>query len=176
MGLPFNIMPSRVSEELVPGLAPRLQAEALARKKVETLIAILGGSNPPWILAADTNIIVDDTVLGKPTDREEAKAMLRRLSGRGHEVATGLALFNGKRKYVDCRTNVSVVDFAELSETEIEYYLDTGEWQGVAGAYRIQGKGGCFISSIRGSYSSIVGLPLHDFYVMLKENGYDYTV
>jgi septum formation protein len=68
------------------------------------------------------------------------------------------------------------VRFAEFSEEEIDWYLDTGEWQGVAGAYRIQGIAACFISEIRGSYSSIVGLPLHDFYVMLKQNGYTYSV
>jgi septum formation protein len=67
---------------------------------------------------------------------------------------------------------VSSVEFIELSESELDWYLDTGEWQGVAGAYRIQGLAGCFAKEIRGSFSSIVGLPLHVFYAMLRENGY----
>jgi septum formation protein len=94
---------------------------------------------------------------------------------REHDVVTALALYNGHQGIVDCRSNLSTVRFADLSEKEIEWYLDSGEWQGVAGSYRIQGIGGCFISEIRGSYSSIVGLPLHDFYVMLRENGYAYS-
>ncbi len=176
LGLPFSIMPSNAKESPIPGLPPRSQAEAIARRKVEALLTVLKGSNPPWILAADTLIVVDDEIFGKPKDREDACAMLKLLSNREHEVVTALALYNGHRGIVDCRSNLSTVRFTELSDKEIEWYLDSGEWQGVAGSYRIQGIGGCFISEIVGSYSSIVGLPLHDFYVMLKENGYDYSV
>ena len=176
LGLPFSIMPSHAKEELVPGIQPRAQAESIARAKVDALLKVIADGNPPWILAADTIIAVDGDIFGKPTDREHAKSMLNRLSGREHEVITALALYNGRKKTVDCRSNVSSVRFCELTDTEIEWYLDSCEWQGVAGSYRIQGIGGCFISEIKGSYSSIVGLPLHEFYVMLRENGYDYSV
>ncbi|MFA6508333.1 MAG: Maf family protein [Treponemataceae bacterium] len=176
LGLPFSIMPSHVKEELVPGLTPREQAEAIARSKVAESLKLIADGNPPWILAADTIVSIDEEIFGKPIDREHAKLMLYRLSGREHEVITALALYNGKRKTIDCRSNISLVRFCVLSKVEIEWYLDSGEWQGVAGSYRLQGIGGCFISEIKGSCSSIVGLPLHEFYVMLRENGYDYSV
>lgn len=175
LGLPFSIMPSNAKEELVDGLDPRAQAERIAREKVEALLKAIANGNPPWILAADTIIDVGGSVFGKPADRADAKRMLELLSGREHEVVTALALYNGRKKTMDCRSNVSAVRFASLSEREIEWYLDSGEWQGVAGSYRIQGIGGCLVSEIKGSYSSIVGLPLHDLYVMLQENGYGYS-
>lgn len=176
LGLPFSIVKSHAPEDPVPDLEPNKQAEAIARRKVETVIETMRGRNPPWIFSADTVIVIDGEILGKPADRSDAERMLKRLSGREHTVVTGFALYNGKKRAIDSRTNESLVRFAALSEEEIEAYLATGEWQGVAGSYRIQGIGGCFISEIRGSYSSIVGLPLHDFYVMLRENGYDYLV
>jgi len=176
LGLPFSIMRSHADETLVPGLDSRGQAESIARAKVEALLKVIANGSPPWILAADTIIDVDGAVFGKPKDREDAKGMLDRLSGREHQVITSLALYNGRTKAIDCRSNISSVRFMEMSVREIDWYLDTGEWQGVAGSYRLQGIGGCFVSEIKGSYSSIVGLPLHDFYVMLHENGYDYSV
>lgn len=176
LGLPFSIVKSHAPEDPVPGLDPSKQAEAIARRKVETVSETMRGRNPPWIFSADTVIVIDGEILGKPADRSDADRMLKRLSGREHTVVTGFALYNGKKRAIDSRTNESLVRFAPLSEEEIEAYLATGEWQGVAGSYRIQGIGGCFIAEIRGSYSSIVGLPLHDFYVMLRENGYDYLV
>jgi septum formation protein len=157
-------------------MEPRLKAETLAIRKVDAVRKALDGRNPPWILSADTLIDVDRRVFGKAENRDEAKTMLQTLSGREHKVISALALFSGRSQKIDCRSNESTVRFAEFSEEEIDWYLDTGEWQGVAGAYRIQGIAACFISEIRGSYSSIVGLPLHDFYVMLKENGYAYSV
>jgi septum formation protein len=175
LGLPFSIMPSRASEEPSPGLDPRAQAEAIARRKVDEVVKTLEGRLPPWILGADTLIIVDGQVYGKPKDKEDARKMLRTLSGREHEVVTALALYNGRTKSIDSRSNLSFVRFADLSEAEVDWYLETGEWQGVAGSYRIQGLASCFISEIRGSYSSIVGLPMHEFYVMLRENGYSYS-
>jgi septum formation protein len=100
--------------------------------------------------------------------------MLKKLQGRSHEVVTAMALYNGKAKAIDCRSMVSDVTFAPLSQETIDWYLDTGEWQGVAGAYKIQGLAACLIAAINGSYSGIVGLPLREFYVMLQENGYAY--
>lgn len=175
LGLPFSIMPSRADETPALGLDPRAQAEDIARRKVDAVLAVLESRVPNWILAADTVISVDGEVFGKCADREEARSMLLRLSGRSHQVVTAMALYNGRRKAVDCRSNVSEVLFSALGDEELEWYLDTGEWQGVAGGYRIQGLAACFVKEIRGSYSSVVGLPLHDFYVMLRENGYPYA-
>jgi septum formation protein len=170
LGLPFSVMPSLIDE----GQGNDMSAEDLAVKKVKKVMDTLKHRLPSWICGADTIISVDNDRYGKPADREEAAAMLRRLGGRGHEVITGLALFNGKTGDIARKTVSSTVRFSSLSEGEIEWYLNTGEGQGAAGAYRLQGLAGCFVSVIEGSYSGIVGLPLHEFYVMLRENGYPF--
>jgi septum formation protein len=174
MGLPFNIMPSRVDEDYHKDLSPREVTEELAVRKVNHIIELLHGRTPPWICGADTVISMDGTIFGKPPSREDARNMLNALQGRDHDVVTSVALFNGREKSIDCRSVVSTVTFSRLSETEIDWYLNTGEWQGVAGAYKIQGLASCLISCIKGSYSSIVGLPMYEFYAMLRENGYPY--
>jgi septum formation protein len=176
LGLPFSIMPPLIDEDPGDIRDPRKLAEDLSIRKVKKIIDLLKGRNPPWICGADTIISVDGDVYGKPKDREDAQRMLRRLQGREHQVITGVSLYNGGAETIDCRSVVSEVSFAPLTEAEIEWYLGTGEWQGVAGAYRIQGLAACFVSGVRGSPSSIVGLPMHEFYVMLKENGYPYAV
>jgi septum formation protein len=174
LGLPFSIIAPEIDEEPQAGLDPRELAEDLAVRKVRKVIGYLRGRNPPWICGADTLISVDGTVYGKAKDRDYAKEMLKNLQGRAHQVVTAMALYSGKTNTIDCRSVVSEVIFSPLLEDQVEWYLDTGEWQGVAGAYRIQGVGSCFITGIRGSYSSIVGLPIHEFYVMLRDNGYAY--
>jgi septum formation protein len=117
---------------------------------------------------------VGGAVFGKPAGREDAKRMLGLLSGREHEVISAVALYNGREGKTDCRSVSCLVTFAPLGEAEIEWYLNAGEWEGAAGGYRIQGLASCFISSITGSPSAVAGLPLRDFYVMLRENGYPY--
>jgi septum formation protein len=174
LGLPFNIMPPQIDENVDRTLGPRECAEDFAIQKVNKIISLLQNRIPPWICGADTVISVDEDIFGKPQDRHDAQRMLTKLRGRSHEVITAVALFNGKEKTIDCRSVKSMVTFMPLSEDEIEWYLSTGEWQGAAGAYKIQGLGGCFVSEIQGSYSAIVGLPMHEFYVMLKDNGYSY--
>jgi septum formation protein len=174
MGLPFNIMPSRIDESCDPGLSPREVTENLAVRKVNRIVELLQGSSPPWICGADTVISVDGEIYGKPLDRNDAGRMLQKLQGRSHDVVTAVALYNGKEKTVDCRSVVSAVTFTSLGEAEIEWYLNTGEWQGVAGSYKIQGLASCFIERVNGSYSGIVGLPMYEFYAMLRDNGYPY--
>jgi septum formation protein len=100
--------------------------------------------------------------------------MLRSFLGRDHQVISAVAIYKGSTKTTDCRSVISTVSFAPLTEGELEWYLDSGEWRGAAGAYRIQGLASCFISGIKGSYASVVGLPLREFYAMLRENGYPY--
>jgi septum formation protein len=174
MGQPFSIMPSPIDEGEHETLPPRERAEELAVRKVNSIVELLSGRLPNWIFGADTLLSVDGEVYGKPADREDAHRMLSTLQGRSHEVITAMALYSGKSKNIDCRSVGSTVTFAPLSPEDIAWYLDTGEWQGVAGAYKLQGLAGCFVAGIHGSYSGIVGLPLHEFYVMLKENGYSY--
>jgi septum formation protein len=174
LDLPFSIMPPAIDESYNENCEPQEIAEEIALRKVTKIIELLNDRTPPWICAADTIICIDKKILGKPADREHARDMLVRLQGRDHEVITAVALYRGKDDYTLCRSVISVVSFAKLSDTEIDWYLDTGEWQGVAGAYKIQGLASCYIDGIRGSYSAIVGLPLREFYVMLKESGYPY--
>jgi septum formation protein len=174
LGLPFSIIPSLIDEDIDGKVRPQECAENFAIRKVNKIITLLQKQPPPWICGADTIISVDEEIVGKPRDRDDAQRMLARLQGRSHEVITAIALFKGKDKTIDCRSVKSLVTFASLSEQEINWYLNTGEWQGVAGAYKIQGLASCFISEIQGSYSAIVGLPIHEFYVMLRENGYSY--
>ena len=174
MGLPFNIMPTLIDETIEDGMSPQKMTETMAIRKVNKVLELLQGRHPPWICGADTVSSVNGRIFGKPKDRSDAAQMLQELQGRAHEVYTAVALFSGKDKTIDCRSVKSVVTFAPLGESEIEWYLNTGEWQGVAGAYRIQGLASCLITSIQGSYCGIVGLPLREFYVMLRENGYLY--
>jgi septum formation protein len=174
MGLPFNIMPAGVDEVYEKGMDPEEITKNLAVRKVERIEEVLQGRVPPWICGADTVISLDGEILGKPLDRNDAASMLWKLQGREHQVVTSVALFNGREKTVDCRSVVSSVTFTAFSEEEIEWYLNTGEWQEAAGSYKIQGLASCFISAIKGSYSGIVGLPMREFYVMLRDNGYPY--
>ena len=174
LGLPFTIMPAKLDEKPRDGQTPADFSKDMAVRKINTIIEQLKGRIPRWICGADTVVVVDGEIFGKPSDRSEAKNMIERLEGREHEVISSVALFNGKNQNIDCRTVKSLVTFADLSEKEIEWYLNTGEWQGVAGAYKIQRLGGLFVSSIKGSYSAIVGLPMHEFYSMLIDNGYQY--
>ena len=174
MGLPFSVMPSKFDESQVDHTEGGVYTRQLAIKKVEKVIKDLEKRLPKWICGADTVVVSDDKIFEKPESREEAAAMLKELSGKQHKVITSVALYNSLEKKMDSITSICMVSFASLSDAEIEWYLDTNEWQGVAGAYRIQGLGSCFIDRIDGCPNTVVGLPLHDFYVMLRNNGYPY--
>ena len=174
LGLPFSCIPSADDESFDPQADGRSVAEELALRKAKSVLSTLKAEKPLWICGADTLISLDGKIYGKPLDREDAGRMLRAFRDRTHEVISAAALYSGRTEVFDCRSVVSHVTFAPLSDGEIRWYLDTGEWQDAAGAYKIQGRASCFISSIQGSYSSIVGLPLREFYVMLRDNGYPY--
>ena len=174
--LPFSILPALIDENQSTHTDPQDLTRELAVKKVEKVIEVMKTRLPKWICGADTVIATESKIFGKPANREEAAQMLEKLSGKQHKVVTSLALYNGKEKKMDCRTASCSVTFAFLSQEEIEWYLNTNEWQGVAGAYRIQGIAGCFITEINGSPSTVAGLPLNEFYAMLRDNGYPYAV
>ena len=174
MGLPFSILPAEIDESQIIQTNPLKLTEELAKRKVEKVIEIMKARLPTWICGADTIIAMNGKIFGKPANREEAAAMLRELSGKQHKVVTSIALFNGQTGKIDCRGASCAVTFAPLTEAEIEWYLDTNEWQGVAGAYRIQEMASCFITQIKGTPSTVAGLPLREFYVMLRDNGYPY--
>jgi len=174
LGLPFTCVPSPADEIYDPHAEPCSVVRELAIRKVKNVAEILKDKSPRWICGADTLVTLDGNIHGKPIDRGDAGRMLRSLAGRTHEVITAVALYTGRTKSIDCRSVASTVTFEPMKPGEIEWYLDTEEWRDAAGAYKIQGLASCFISSIQGSYSSIVGLPLREFYGILRDNGYPY--
>jgi septum formation protein len=121
-----------------------------------------------WILTADTLISLDDHKLGKPADREEAGAMLGRLQGRSHQVITAFSIYSPLTRECVTESESTDVIFSPMDDGEIASYLDTGEWRGVAGAYRIQEQGGKYISSIKGCFYNVMGLPINRIYGMLS--------
>ena len=167
-GLAFTVRPSDVDETPLPGEAPGDLAERLARAKVLALPAV---PFPALAIGADTVVAVDGEILGKPRDTTEARQMLRRLSGRVHEVTTGLALRTLPEEAIVCERTVSRVGFVALTDREIDWYADTGEGMDKAGAYALQGIGALFIDSIAGSYTNVIGLPLERLYPHLRGHG-----
>ncbi|MDR0644258.1 MAG: Maf family protein [Treponema sp.] len=165
MRLPFIVRPSFLEETYPEGLSPRQTAEWLAIQKI---LAVAGDDT--WVFGADTIISIDDFLFGKPKDRMDAKRMLSIMNGRPHQAITGIALMSDRR--LVSSSVESEVEFADISDAEMEWYLDSGDWKGTAGAYKIQGLAGCFISGAKGSFSNIVGLPMRETYRLLNEAGY----
>jgi septum formation protein len=174
MGLPFLCVPAMIDETQREGVEPRRFAEEMALSKALAVVNKTDGDREAvnWVFGADTIVVLDGKIFGKPSDRADAQGMLRGFAGKKHEVITAMALCDRRTGKNDCRSVSSEVEFAPLTEAEIDWYLDTGEWQGAAGAYQMQGMGGCLVKAVYGSPSCVAGLPLHDFYVMLRDNGY----
>jgi septum formation protein len=167
LGLVFTVSASDIDETRRPAEAVEEMVRRLALTKAEA--AVRGETLP--VLGADTAVVVDDVVLGKPVDRAEALWMLTRLSGRTHEVLTAIALVHGTRSEV--RLSRSVVTFRVISTAEAQAYWASGEPRDKAGGYGIQGIGGIFAERIEGSYSGIVGLPLVETEALLQAFGVD---
>jgi septum formation protein len=121
------------------------------------------------VLAADTTVVVDDEILGKPLDAADAVRMLRRLAGRSHEVLTGVCLVRGDA--ADAQLAATLVEFAPMTDEEVAWYVASGEPMDKAGAYGIQGRASRFVSRVEGSYSNVVGLPLALVHQMLSRAG-----
>lgn len=187
LGLSFETLSPEVDESIHDHLPAPERVLALARLKAERAAQSLqpaGHGNPEvLILGADTLVSLEplpsplpggirpDGVLGKPESRAEAKAMIEALAGRTHSVHTGLALLALPSGRLETSLSTSRVEFAPLDTEEVERYLATGDWEGVAGAYRIQGRAALHIKAIEGSWSGIVGLPIHELYVILSRLG-----
>jgi len=167
LGVRFRVVVSGADERLEPGEEAGAAAERLARLKA----ASAARSEPPPILAADTVVVCEGRILGKPVSPEDARQMLRRLSGRTHEVVTGLCLIapRGTRSGVE-RTAVT---FAPMSAEEIDWYVASGEPMDKAGGYHVDGKGALFVSSVAGSPSNVAGLPVRLFLALAREAGLD---
>lgn len=173
MGIPFTVLARPVNEEAPPDRDPRQIASELAEAKVRAVRNDFH-SAPSWILGADTLVFDEAGWLGKPEDEEEARRYILRLAGRSHRVVTAVALMMADGT-LDTRRDVTTVTFAEVEEAEVEWYLATNEWQGVAGGYRIQGRAACFITELHGSYSTVMGLPIRTVYSMFVGNNYPFT-
>jgi septum formation protein len=172
--LPIKVIPPDIAEDYSTGQpVPELVAK-IARSKVEAVLALFKTESPRWVLGLDTVVEIDGKVLGKPSGPEEAEAMLRLLSGRVHRVYTGIALLVRRGKPMEQEVVCTEVKFRAMESSEIRFYIETGEWAGAAGAYRIQERGAFLVDWIRGSYSNVVGLPLEAFYGILVRNEYHF--
>jgi len=165
-GIPFAARVPAIDERRLPDEAPAAYVARLAREKA---LAVAAASDD-WVLAADTTVALDEHVLEKPDGAEDAARMLRLLSGRTHEVLTGVCLRRGGRTWES--VEVTRVVFNSLSEEEILEYAASGEPRDKAGAYGIQGRASKFIPRIEGCYFNVVGLPVACVYRMLREAGY----
>ena len=174
-GIPFEVRATDIPEIPKPGEAPQAFAERMAREKAR----MIAKQRPrDHILGADTIVVVENTILGKPRDTEEAAQMLRMLSGKAHEVTTAVCLLRprladkGKLQpaFEDTRSEITRVTMNELSEGDVRSYVATGEPMDKAGAYAIQGIASRWIPRIEGDYSNVVGLPVSLVYRMLREH------
>jgi septum formation protein len=169
-GLSFSVLSSAVDESPIPGETPHQHVQRLADAKGELVAARAVG--PAIVLSADTVVVIDDQILGKPTSTDEARRMLELFSGRKHAVITGVTLLRlpdmERRRFVES----TLVHFAELSRDEISRYLSTSEPYDKAGAYAIQGRAGRYIPRIEGCYFNVVGLPLSRVLTELKILGW----
>jgi septum formation protein len=167
-GIPFEASPVKLDERFHAGEKPEAAVARLAEAKAVAAAAL---HRDVVVLGADTSVVVRGVPLGKPADVAEAERMLRLLSGRTHEVLTGICLVSGDRTLV--HVEPSRVRMSRLTDAEIAWYLSTDEPWDKAGAYAVQGLASRFIDGIEGSYSSIVGLPIARVYELLKELGCD---
>jgi nucleoside triphosphate pyrophosphatase len=156
LGLTFEVRSADVDEVPRPGEAPADLAARLAREKA---LAVARRDPAATVIAADTVVDVDGTVLGKPRDHDDARRMLRALSGRTHRVHTGVAVRRADGS-LDVDVETTDVTFVELSEVEVDWYVGTGEPLDKAGGYGLQGAGGAFVERVDGSVSAVLGLPL----------------
>ena len=169
IGIDFGVVPSTVEEDYINGESPQ---EHVCRLALAKATEVCGRFPHKWILGADTIVVIDGNILGKPFDRQEAVEMLTRLNSRTHEVFTGYAIINvglpGNEKVGYVRSEVYI---RKLSPAEITAYVDTGEPMDKAGAYAIQGVGAGIVERISGSYTNVVGLPLCEVARDLKDLG-----
>lgn len=167
IGVCYELIVAPVDESRRGDEAPESYVSRMALAKARAGFERRKDARP--VLGADTAVAVDGAVLGKPRDRDDALAMLRRLSGRTHHVYTAVALVDGRREA--SRLSVSAVSFRVLNDDECARYWSSGEPADKAGAYAIQGRGAVFVSRLEGSYSGVMGLPLFETAELLREFG-----
>ncbi len=171
--IPYQVIMPNIIENNTSEKNPAELTEYLAKLKVQSVVHSLPPKQViPWILGADTIISIGGKNLGKPTGPEDAFEFIKMIQGRTHSVYTSIALYNGVKKTTATKTAVTKVTFAPMTQKEIEAYIETGDWHGAAGGYRIQGMASCFITKIEGTQSCVVGLPIFELYDILKSQGY----
>jgi len=164
-GIAFRVVVPHVEERWIT--APRGRYADLVRRAALAKASAVAGRERGLVLAADTIVVCEGEILGKPADEAEARRMLRKLSGRRHRVYTGVALVKGSRRVVGYERTEVV--FRELSKKQIDWYVSTGEPMDKAGSYAIQGTGAALIRAVRGCYTNVIGLPLPTVLDMLAE-------
>jgi septum formation protein len=169
LGVRFEILDAPVHEQAQSGEHPEHYVKRVAREKAGAGLLQLGSHSQAIVLGADTDVVIDGQVLGKPADAAQAAALLRQLSGRTHQVHTAVWLVSAGREQSALVS--TEVRFSALSEAEIAAYIATGEPFGKAGAYAVQGRAAAFIAGITGSYSGVMGLPLHETAILLRNFG-----
>ena len=169
LGVAFRVVDVDVPERRAAQESPREYVGRVARDKACAGLAALDGTAGAAVLGADTEVVLDDEVFGKPCDARDAAAMLRRLSGRTHAVVSAVWLVDVRGERSAC--SVSRVRFAVLDEAAIAAYVATRESFGKAGAYAIQGHGAALVEHLEGSYSGVMGLPLFETARLLREAG-----
>lgn len=169
LGLEFTVLAAQADETLLPGLSPREQVIRLSAIKAQAVREALESRPGQVIVSADTVVVLDDAILGKPKNKAQAAEMLRALSGRAHLVLTGVTVLTegGPRQLCE----ETQVFFRPLRETEITAYIRTGEPMDKAGAYGIQGYGALFVEKLIGDYYNVMGLPLCALGRLLREAG-----
>jgi septum formation protein len=168
LGLEFEAIPSNLVEERRAGESPAEYVTRVARDKARYVAGLVKARGLPAhpVLGADTEVVLDGEIFGKPRDRDHGMEMLRRLGGRTHEVLSALCLIHDGREHA--ALSASRVTFAPLTGAEIAQYWETGEPADKAGAYAIQGRAAAFIARLEGSYSGVMGLPLYELVGILR--------
>jgi septum formation protein len=169
VGWPFEARHVDIDEARKPHEEAASYVERLAQEKARSAAGVPGAGST--IVGADTVVVINAEVLGKPRDQDDARRMLRQLSGQWHQVLTGVALINGTPSEIRVAHEMTEVKFAAMSEDEIDWYVASGEPLDKAGAYAIQGLGARFIEEIRGDYFNVVGLPVRLLYTLLLGAG-----
>ena len=169
LGIVFRVEPPDVDESLLTGEAPDVYVTRLSKKKSQAVAR--KHDSEVVILAADTTVVLHGNILGKPESKEHSVQMLNELSGTRHDVLTGVSICRGSRTETFCvRTEVT---FRQLDKREIAWYWETGEPQDKAGSYGLQGAGAAFVETLTGSYSNVIGLPLSETILMLRDFSID---
>lgn len=167
LGLNFTVLDIEVPEQRAPRESPEDYVRRVARAKAAAGLELVQRADDALVLGADTEVVLDDEVFGKPHDAAAAAAMLRRLAGRTHRVISTVWLLSNRDE--QCAQCVSQVSFAVLDTADIDAYVATGESFGKAGAYAIQGRGAALVAHLHGSYSAVMGLPLFETARMWRE-------